>query len=147
MQRQTFISNSFFVDASVSVAKAALFTLPQKVTNVKFISESDRLHTLRFLLQLNEVKQYHVDISLLPLNDEYTQVNLHISHTDGHSFQADSHIRQALMSFKGFIVSILHGEKNIQPMECNTNSSVGWAGIVYALTTSLTGLFAGKRWG
>ena len=48
--------------------------------------------------------------SLLPLNEEYTQINLHISHTNEQPFYHDNSIKQGLLNFESAIHAALRGD-------------------------------------
>lgn len=148
MHRQTFISNIFFVAASDAATKAAILSLPQSIASITFMSENNKLNSLRLLYQLNETKSYQADVSLLPLNDEYTQVNLHLSYADGHAFQYDSHIRQALVNFEYLIQSELRGEvAKYQTPVNEEKTSVGLTQVLDTIAASITGLSLWKKIG
>ncbi len=146
MHRQTFVSNSFFVPASVAATKNILQLMPDSITYLQFVCESDRQQSLRYLYQPAELKNYQVDVSLLPLNTEYTQVTVHLSYADGHTFQYDSHIRQALASFEGLVQNVVNGKNPVPAYPAKEQKqTAGWVEMLSAIAASVTGLFIWKK--
>lgn len=115
MARQNFLSKEFFVAASEMRTKALLFNLPQSLESIKFLRESKITSGLTFLYEQPTKEIQKVDISLLPLNDEFTHITIHVSYTDGHSFQRDPGIEEVLELFEHAIHTIVAGKKYQQP--------------------------------
>lgn len=111
MPRKTFVSKEFFVNARPEDVRLTLLALPQFIEDIKFVHENALLSTVRFLYQ-NKADQnlYRVDVSVLPLNDEYTQVNLHLSYANEQAFYKDASIRQELLHFEEAIQAALKGD-------------------------------------
>ncbi len=110
MSRQTFITNSFFANASEESVRFVVLSLPQKTAEIKLVSENRKLNTIKLQCLHAAEEAYHVDVSLLFLNNEYTQVNLHVAYTDGHSFNHDNKIKQAMLNFESFLQAAINGE-------------------------------------
>jgi hypothetical protein len=110
MSRQTFVSNTFFVNASEETARLIILSLPNKTNEISFVSENNKLNFTRFNHQAQNQENYQVDVSLLPMNNEYTQVNIHVGFVDGHSFSNNNTIKQVLVQFEYSIQAALRGD-------------------------------------
>ena len=110
MSRQTFVSNTFFVNASEETTRFILLSLPKKTNEISFVSENNKLNVTRFNHQAPNQDNYQVDVSLLPMNNEYTQVNIHVGYIDGHSFTNNNTIKQVLVQFEYSIQAALRGD-------------------------------------
>ena len=111
MARQNFLSKEFFVAASEFRTKALLLNLPQSLEGIKFLQESKITTGITFLYEQPNKEIQKIDISLLPLNDEYTHVTLHASYTDGHAFYRDTCMKDVLLLFEQAIQAIVEGRK------------------------------------
>ena len=54
--------------------------------------------------------EYFVDVTVLPLNDQFTRVSLHASHVNGQSFYEDSEMAIALHDFEFAIHATVNGD-------------------------------------
>jgi hypothetical protein len=141
MPRQTFLSKEFFINSSEKHAKLSLLSLPQLVGDIKFVSENRLTKSLRFLFQnITEKKNYQVDVSLLPLDDNYTQVNLHVSYTNEQAFVHDNSIRYALINFQDAIYAALKGDINYYKPKVEVKKVVGLKVLMHNLSQSMAGL-------
>ena len=78
MPRQNFLSRESFVDASEKQAKDSLLAIPAFVPNIRFVSENKMVGSSRFSYEQSEKNiEYVIDVSVLPLNDQFTRVCLH----------------------------------------------------------------------
>ena len=88
MPRQNFLSRESFVSASEQLTKASILSIPVFAPNISLQSENKMLQKFRFLFeQAEKSAEYFIDVSVLPLNDQYTRICLHAVHTNGQSFQ------------------------------------------------------------
>src|SRR3954453_14158573 len=111
MPRQTFLSKESFVDASEKQTKETLLSIPAFVTNIKLIGENKMIESIKFSYELPVKKlQYYIDVSVLRLNDQYTRVSLHASHTNGQAFYSNSDLAIVLHDFESAIHAALKGD-------------------------------------
>lgn len=111
MPRQNFLSRESFVVASEKQAKESLLSVPVFVSNIKLISENDKLQSFKFRYQLPQKNlEYHVDVTILPLDTQYTRISLHGEHSNGEAFENDSDMALALHDFESAIEAALKGD-------------------------------------
>ena len=111
MPRQTFLTRESFVDATEKQTKETLFSIPAYVSNIKLIAENKIIESYKFSYEQTEKKiEYIIAVSVLPLNDQYTRISLHASHTNGHAFYEDSDMAFALHDFESAIHAALKGD-------------------------------------
>lgn len=118
MNRRNFISKEFFVNATEQQTHETLFNIPKHISNIKLVDKHTPAHTVKFLYERHDANlQYHVDVSLLPLDHNYTSVCLHITYANGQVFTKDSNIILSLNNFEAAIQSALDGNlASYQPM-------------------------------
>jgi hypothetical protein len=146
MSRQTFVSNSFFVHASEETTRFILLSLPQKTNDIQFVSENNKINVTRFTFQPQDQENYQVDISLLPMNNEYTQVNLHIGYIDGHTFSHKSNIKQALVQFEYSIQAAIRGDISFfQPKVVEEKNSMSLLPALELIAGFISNLFLWKK--
>ncbi len=110
MARKSFISKEFFVNATERETADTLFEIPQFVENIKLVQKRTPAHTVKFLYQKDEANlQYHVDVSLLPLDQYCTSVCLHITYASGQVFTNDKNIIYSLNNFQSAIQAAVNG--------------------------------------
>jgi hypothetical protein len=122
MSRQNFLSRESFVEASENQAKESLLSVPVFVPNIKLISENEKLQLFKFRYQLPQKNlEYHVDVTILPLDTQYTRISLHGEHSNGEAFENDADMALALHDFESAIEAALKGDvstyKPYQPKE------------------------------
>jgi hypothetical protein len=111
MPRQTFLSRESFVDATEKQTKETLFSIPAYVSNIRLVAENKIIESYKFSYEQAEKKlEYVIDVSILPLNDQYTRISLHASHTNGHAFYEDADMAFALHDFESAIHAALKGD-------------------------------------
>ena len=66
---------------------------------------------MRFLYEQPD-KQFHnyMDVSILPLDDQYVRLSLHASYTNGQSFYSDPDISNALYYFEQSVYAALKND-------------------------------------
>src|SRR5437868_13582746 len=101
MPRQNFLSKDFFIEVCESEAHRCLLNLSQCSPHIKFVKENALTKAIRFLYQpLDSKKHFQLDISLLPLDNTYTQVVLHLSYTNGQALSTDAGAKTVLLLFE-----------------------------------------------
>jgi hypothetical protein len=109
MPRQNFLSKDFFVRASEQEIKQVMLSIPSFAKHIRFVQENKLVDSFRFSYQLPEKKQHLLDISLLPLDDQFTSVSMHVSYTNGQAFYSDPDLSLALHDFESAIQAGLKG--------------------------------------
>lgn len=117
MPRQNFLSREAFVQATEIQARESLLSIPVFVPNIKLIAENTKLQSFKFRYQLPQKNmEYHVDITLLPLDTQYTRISFHGEHSNGEAFDNDAEMTMALHDFESAIEAALKGDvSNYQP--------------------------------
>jgi hypothetical protein len=111
MPRQTFLAKESFVDAPEKAARDAILALPAYSGQIRLVQEKYLVHCYRFVCgpSLKNVF-YHIDVSILPLNAQYTRVSLHASYLNGQSFYTDSDMAFVLHEFESAVHASVKGE-------------------------------------
>lgn len=101
MPKQNFLSTDFFVAASEEEAKKAVAALPAHLSHIKLLKENNLIQSMRFLYEHPDKSlNNYMDVSILPLNDQYVRFSLHASYTNGQRFHSDANISKALYQFE-----------------------------------------------
>jgi hypothetical protein len=119
MPRQTFLARESFIDATAALAHDLLLTLPVQVSHVELICDKPAMDALRFCYRepVGEAA-YLIDVTILPLNNQYTRISLHASHLNEHAFYEDAAMAFALHDFECMIHAALKGDlAHYQPFE------------------------------
>lgn len=147
MTRKNFISKEFFVNATEQQAQETLFEIPQHINNIKLVSKHTAAHTVKFLYERPEVSlEYHVDVSLLPLDQNCTSVCLHITYTNGQVFTKDSNIIHSLNNFEAAIQSALKGNlAEYQPLPQKSNKLAQLSHATMMVLTSMGMFFLSRK--
>jgi len=117
MPRQNFLSRESFVIASENQAKESLLSVPVFVPNIKLITENEKLQSFKFRYQLPQKNlEYHVDVTILPLDTQYTRICLHAEYSNGQAFEFDQDMALALSDFQSAIDAAVKGDvSNYKP--------------------------------
>jgi len=101
MPRQNFLSSDFFVRQSEAQARKALNSIPEHLPQISLLKQNDLLQTMRFLYtHPKKHTQNYIDVSILPLDDQYVRFCLHASYINGQAFYTDADISYALAEFE-----------------------------------------------
>lgn len=136
MPRQNFLSRESFVEATELQAKESLLSIPVFASNIKLVEENTKLQCFKFRYQIPQKNlEYHVDVTILPLDTQYTRISLHGTHSDGQSFDNDSEMKIALSDFESAINAALKGDVSVyhpyKPKEKKSNKFLhGLAGFI-----------------
>ena len=145
MPRQNFISKEFFVNVEESNARTALLSLMHCSESIKFIKENTLTQSFRFLYQPKESKKnYQIDISVLPLDNAFTHVSLHLSYASGQAIQPNAHIKATLLLFEHLIYASVKGEAN-KVMEASQMQAAASKKMFPLLHFNFGNLFFNKR--
>ncbi len=111
MPRQNFLSRESFVQATELQAKESLLSVPVFAPNIKLVEENRKLQSFKFRYQIPQKSlEYHVDVTILPLDTQYTRISLHSTHCNGQSFDNDVDMKIALSDFEAAIHAALKGD-------------------------------------
>jgi hypothetical protein len=147
MARKNFISKEFFVNATEHQTLETLLDIPQFVNNIKLVNKRTAAHTVKFLYEKEDLNlQYHVDISLLPLDHNFTSVCLHISYANGQVFNKDSNIIHSLNNFESAILAAIKGNlAEYQPVAKKQSPATKFANATMMLAASANMLFLSRK--
>lgn len=147
MPRQTFLSRESFVDATEKQTKETLFSIPAYVSNIKLVAENKVIESFKFSYEQVEKKiQYTIDVSVLPLNDQYTRISLHASHVNGHAFYEDADMAFALHDFESAIHAALKGDlAHYRPAGQKLKEPNGFSQFFLVLKSSISDLIFRKK--
>lgn len=147
MPRQTFLSRESFVEATETQAKESLLSIPVFASNIKFVTENTVLQSFRFWYQFPEKElEYQVDVTILPLDSQFTRVCLHGTHSSGHAFNNDADLAVALSDFESAFQASLKGDASFyKPCTPNEKSSKGLLQAITGVAASLGLFFLRKK--
>jgi hypothetical protein len=147
MPRQNFLSKESFVDANEQQCRDSLLSVPAFAPSISLVSENKVLQSYRFTYQqpARDV-HYFVDVSILPLNEQYIRISLHGTHSNGEAFNSDSDLSVALHDFESAIMAALKGDTSLyQPLELKPRSGKKLAQFTMAFVTSIGVFFLKKK--
>lgn len=147
MLRQNFLSKESFVDASEKQTRDTILSVPSFAPNIKMIAENKMVESIRFSYDQPERKlQYYVDVSILPLNEQYTRISLHAAHTNGQILQNHSDVSIALHDFESAIQAALKGDvTSYKPIQPKIKSTEKFNQVLNVLTTSIVVFFLRRK--
>lgn len=124
MAKQTILSKDFFVDAPDQPLKQTILSIPQYITNIKFVGENILSESLQFLYE-GSSDTHELSVSIRPLTCEQTRVALHVTNVDRNSVQSQKLGQNALENFESAIYAALSGKPEaFQPKEMKKPSSI-----------------------
>lgn len=137
MPRQNYLTRESFVEATELQAKESVLSVPVFASNIQLINHNEMLQSFRFSYKFPEKESdFIVDVSILPLNTQYTRISLHGTHHNGEAFESDADMAIALHDFELAIEATLKGDvslyKPYQLKEKNTKKFVQFATTVAA---------------
>jgi hypothetical protein len=137
MPRQNFLSRESFVEATEIQAKESLLSIPVFASNIRLIAENKMLQTFKFSYRFPDKNiEYHVDVTVLSLNEKYTRICLHGTHINGEAFSNDADLAIALHDFDSAIDSAVKGDvslyKPYEPKEKKARKLVQMATTIAA---------------
>jgi hypothetical protein len=147
MPRQNFLSKASFVDASEKQTRDTILSIPAFIPAIKLIAENKSLESIKFSYeQPARPLKYHIDVSVLPLNDKYTRVSLHAAYANGQLFNGSGDIKIALHDFESAIQAALRGElAQFKPYEPPVSHSKKIFQMFMNLKSSLAVFFLKKK--
>ena len=111
MPRQNFLSRDSFVSASEIKTRDSILSLPFHLGHIELLNENKKIDSTRFVyIHMGRNIEYFIDVTVLPLNEEFTRVSLHASHTNGQSFYEDAEMAIALHDFEFAIHATVNGD-------------------------------------
>ena len=147
MPRQNFLSRESFVNASEQLTKESILSIPVFASNIKLQSENTMLQKYRFVFEHDDQSEaYFVDVSVLPLNDQYTRISLHATHTSGQAFSDAPEMALALHDFESAIMAALHGDSSLyQPSSSLPKKSKNFLRSIVTIVASISLLVLKKK--
>ena len=138
MPRQNFLSRESFVEATEVQAKESILSVPVFVQNIKLIAENEHLQSYKFRYQIPlKNLEYHVDVTVLPLDFQYTRISLHGEHSNGQAFENDFEMATALHDFQSAIEAALKGDvSSYKPYKPAEKKSKKWLQLTTALVAT-----------
>lgn len=102
-----------------------LLTVPQHLPYIRLQSENVQRQSLHFTYeQKGGAQPFVMDVTILPLNDQYTRVSFHASYVNGQSFFEDLGMSLALHDFESALHAAIKEELQqycrVQPREKKT---------------------------
>ena len=147
MPRQNFLAKESFVNASESLARESILSIPVFANNIRLVTENKMLQNFRFLFEQQDRNLiYYIDVSVLPLNDEFTRISLHATHTSGQAFHQDPDMAIALHDFESAVAAALNGDTSLyQPTTRQTKNTKGFVRLAFSVMTSVGILMLKKK--
>lgn len=147
MPRQTFLSRESFVDATAKQTKETLFSIPAYVSNIKLLAENKLIELVRFSYEQADKKHHYViDVSILPLNEQYTRISLHASYANGHAFYEDADLAFALHDFESAFHAAIKGDlAQYKPYGQKEKESSKFMQLLQAFKIAIGELFLKKK--
>jgi hypothetical protein len=147
MPRQNFLTKESFVNATEALTRESILSIPVFASNIKLVTENKMLQKMRFTYEQPEREvSYFIDVSVLPLNDEYTRISLHATHTNGQAFHHDADMAIALHDFESAVAAALNGDTSLyQPTTRQTRQSKGFVGFAVSVLASVGVLMLKKK--
>jgi hypothetical protein len=126
MPRQNFLARESFVDATEKQTREIILSIPDYLPHISLVAENKVIDSVRFVYEhTGKGVRYNVDLTVLPLNDQYTRISLHASHTNGHSFYEDPEMAFALHDFEGAIHAAIKGDLSLYYSKATIQKSSG----------------------
>lgn len=148
MPRQNFLSKDFFVEVSETEARQSLLNLSDCCSHIKFIKENALTQSLRFLYQPTDSKKhFQIDISLLPLDNKFTQVGLHLSYTNGQALTIDAGAKTVLLLFEQAVHAALRGDTSALAFNSLREAGGKRKGLGQLFSTPVGNWFFGRKKG
>ena len=147
MPRQNFLSRESFVSATEQQAKDGLLSIPAFVSNISLIGENKMIQSYKFsYVQPTKNLQYHVDVSMLPLNEQYIRISLHGRHVSGQAFSEDADMAIALHDFEATLEATIKGDTTLyKPYQPKVKNRTRVMQFLAAFVTSITMVLLNKK--
>jgi hypothetical protein len=147
MSRQNFLCRESFIDATEKQAKDTVLSIPAFAPNIRLIAENKMIESIRFSYDLPVKNQkFHIDVSIQPLNEQYTRISLHGRHTNGQSFSNKTDMAIALHDFESAVQAALKGDvSSYKPYEPKVTHSKKFMQYTTALVASVGVFFLKKK--
>lgn len=114
MPRQNFLTRESFVDATEKKTREMLLTVPQHLPYIQLQSENIQRQSLHFTYEQKAgALPFVMDVTILPLNDQYTRVSFHASYVNGQSFFEDPGMSLALHDFESALHAAIKEELHL----------------------------------
>jgi hypothetical protein len=147
MPRQNFLSRESFVEATELQAKESLLSIPVFASNIKLMMENTLLQSFKFCYQLTQKNtEYHIDVTILPLDTQFTRISLHGTYSNGQAFDNDSDMAYALHDFESAVQAALTGDVSVyHPYKPKEKKSGKFLHVAAAVIASAGVFFLRKK--
>ena len=125
MPRQNFFSKESFVAATEKQSRDSLLSIPAFVKNVRLISDNKMIESIKFSYEQPVKKtKYHINVSVLPLNDQFTRICLHGTYANGQAFNNNTEMAIVLHDFEMAMEAAIKGDVSLyEPQKPRENNS------------------------
>jgi hypothetical protein len=148
MPRQNFLTKDFFVAVCEKEARQGLLQLTQCSQHIKFIKENTLTQSFRFLYQpVDRKRHFQIDISLLPLDGNYTQIVIHLSYTNGQELTRDAGAKTVLLLFEQAVQASLRGDTAAEVLSPLRESAAKRKGLSHLFNLQLANWFVSRKKG
>lgn len=125
MPRQSFLSTDFFVATSEENALKALAAMPEQNSQVQLVKGNNLVHTTRFSFEHSgKTFQTYIDVSVLPLDDQYVRFCLHGFYANEKRIEDNTEIALALSCFEKLLYTVLKIDYPVKEKKQKANSSL-----------------------
>ena len=139
MPRQNFLSRETFVDSTEQQVRHSVLSVPAFAPNISLVAENRMIESYKFNYT-HPIKQqiYHINVSVLPLNEKYIRISLHATNSTGQAFHKDADMNMALHDFESAIQAAIQGDTSLyKPYQPKAKASRKWLQVVQAFVASL----------
>jgi hypothetical protein len=147
MPRKTFTTKQFFVNTSQTHARNIVAALPQAFGRLQLLSENPKLHSFLFFYEQESEQQHsHVTVSLLPLDEQQTQITVHGSYANGKVFYNDPYVTNALANVEAALQAAINGcVATFEPLVARQNLSYRWLRLIGTAAAFLSAVFIWRK--
>jgi hypothetical protein len=147
MPRQNYLSRESFVDITEKQTKEAILSIPAFAPNIKLLAENKLFESIKFTYEQPVKKHnYHINVSVLPLNEKYTRISLHATFANGQTFNASSEMAIVLHDFEAAIKAAIKGDiSEYRPYQPNEPSTRKIKQLINNIRSSVSLLFLKKK--
>ena len=147
MARQNFLSKESFVAATEKQVKDSLFCIPAFASNIRLVAENKMIESIRFSYEdLANAQQFFIDVTVLPLNDQYMRVSLKGTYVSGKILEDSAALAIVLHDFESAIDAALKDDISLyHPNQPRQSSGTKLAIMATTMAASIGWFFLKKK--
>ena len=147
MARQNFLSKESFVAATEKQVKDSLFCIPAFASNIRLVAENKMIESIRFSYENSaNAQQFFIDVTVLPLNDQYMRVSLKGTHVSGKILDDSASMAVVLHDFESAIDAALKDDISLyHPNQPRQSSGTKLAIMATTMAASIGWFFLKKK--